>query len=64
MPAGPHWLTLQCSTGPGVRLIMGCIGRPLVPIVAAMSTERPLGAAWHVEWKKGPLSPSFYASCV
>lgn len=35
---------------------MGCIGRPLVPIVAAMSTERPLGAAWHVERKKGPLS--------
>lgn len=41
---------------------MGGIGRPLVPIVTAMSTERPLGDAWHVEErkKKNSLYPSLF----
>lgn len=59
MPTGLHWITLQRSDWARGELHNGSIGRPLVAIVAAVSTERPLGAAWHVELREVPLSLSF-----
>lgn len=57
MPTCPHWVTL---TGPGVRLIMGGIGRLSGPIVMSVSTQRPLGVACGID----QLSLSLSLSCL